>query len=245
MLPLFRAVLKFCSTNRLFTLEVANKAKISTKTSKDEFLVLYATCRQTLRAQRGIPIYQQIRTLLATYYSMHQNPSESVSNFSHRFLETQHSLEKLVPGIHSSSDGNQMELVHAFSMKLRPEIAKALISRDEPLKDLMAAIDWAKRHEAMAIDEASSPRAAAFYSATGNSSLTKKIQREGRKETVACRNFNRFSPSRSELPNNLCKNGYLHVCSICHNSYCKTLKHTSPLILEALKFSPSSAHNKG
>ena len=182
--------------------EAANKAKISTKTSKDEFLALYATCRETLRAQRGIPIDQQIRTLLATYYSMHKNPSQSASNFSHCFLETQHSLEKHIPGIHSSSDGNQMELVHAFSMKLRPEIAKALISRDEHFKDLMAAIDCAKRHEAMAIDEPSSPHAAAFYSATGNSSPTKKMQREGMKETVVCRNFNRFSPSRCELPNN-------------------------------------------
>ena len=225
--------------------EAVNKAKISTKTSKDEFLALYATCRQTLRAQRGIPIDQQIRTLLATYYSMHQNPSESVSNFSHRFLETQHSLEKLLPGIHSSSDGNQMELVHAFSMKLRPEIAKALISRDEPFKDLMAAIDCAKRHEAMAIDEPSSPHAAAFYSATGNSSPTKKVQREGRKETVVCRNFNRFSPSRCELPNNLCKNGYLHVCSIYHSSHCKAVNHSTPPTAEAHKFSPSSAHNKG
>ena len=78
-------------------------------------MALCATCRQTLWAQRGIPIDQQIRTLLATVYSMHQNPSESVSNFAHRFLETQHSLEILIPGIPSSSDGNQMELVHALT----------------------------------------------------------------------------------------------------------------------------------
>ena len=138
-----------------------------------------------------------------------------------------------------------MELVHAFSMKLRPEIAKALISRDEPFRDLMAAIDCAKRHEAMAIDEPSSPHVAAFYSATGNSSPTKKMQREGRKETVVCRNFNRFSPSRCELHNNLCKNGYLHVCSTCHSSHCKAVNHSTPPKAEAHKFSPSSAHNKG
>ena len=67
------------------------------------------------------------------------------------------------------------------------KIAKALLSRDEPFKDLMAAVDCAKCHEPMAIDEPS-PRAAAFFSATGNSFPTKKIQREGRKETVVYRN---------------------------------------------------------
>ena len=138
-----------------------------------------------------------------------------------------------------------MELAHAFCMKLRPEIAKALISRDEPFKDLMAAIDCAKCHEAMAIDEPSSPHAAAFYSATGNSSPTKKMQREGRKETIVCRNFHRFSPSRCELPNNLCKNGHLHVCSICHSSHCKAVNHSTLPTPEAHTFSPSGAHNKG
>ena len=45
---------------------------------------------------------QQIRNLLATYYMMHQQPNESVSSFAHRFSETQHSLEKLIPGIHKT-----------------------------------------------------------------------------------------------------------------------------------------------
>ena len=44
---------------------------------------------------------------------MSQQPHESVSDFSHRFLETQNSLEKLLPGIHRSSDGD-LELIHAF-----------------------------------------------------------------------------------------------------------------------------------
>ena len=56
-----------------------------------------------LQAARGIPKDQQIRTLLATYYMMHQQPGESVSNFAHRFCETQHSLEKLIPGIHQNT----------------------------------------------------------------------------------------------------------------------------------------------
>ena len=67
---------------------------------------------------------QQIRNLLATYYTMHQQPNESVSSFAHRFSETQHSLEKLIPGIHKTPEGSEIELVHAFALKLRPDMPR-------------------------------------------------------------------------------------------------------------------------
>eukprot|EP00794_Sanderia_malayensis_P015527 gene15527-biopygen13240 len=92
---------------------------------------------------------QQIRNLLATYYSLHQNPDESVSNFAHCFMETQHLLQKLVPGIHCFPDGLQVELIHAFSIKLLPDIGKYLITREQPFTDLLAAVESAKRHESM------------------------------------------------------------------------------------------------
>ena len=176
---------------------------------------------------------------------MRQNPSESVSNFAHRFLETQNSLEKLIPGIHSSSDGNQMELVHAFSMKLRPELAKSLISRDQPFQDLLAAIDCAKRHEAMMVPDSSSMPAEVLYSAPGRSSSHKSTNFHGRTTSAICRNFNRFSPSRCELPNNVCKNGYLHECSVCHTSQCKALHHRIPPTPQFQKFSHNKAHTQG
>ena len=69
--------------------ETQHKAENSDKTTTDEFRKLYDACLKTLRNQRSIPVDQQIRTLLATYYSMCQNPSESVSHVAHRFLETQ------------------------------------------------------------------------------------------------------------------------------------------------------------
>eukprot|EP00794_Sanderia_malayensis_P013376 gene13376-biopygen10689 len=104
---------------------------------------------ELLRLQRGIPKEQQIRNLLATYYSLHQNPDESVSNFTHCFMETQHLLQKLVPGIHCSPDGSQVELIHAFSIKLLPDIGKYLITREQPFTNLLAAVECAKRHESM------------------------------------------------------------------------------------------------
>eukprot|EP00794_Sanderia_malayensis_P021062 gene21062-biopygen14629 len=129
--------------------ELSNASRISHKTSSDEFLSLYDECLQLLRLQRGIPREQQIRNLLATYYSLHQNPDESVSNFAHRFMETPHSLQKLVPGIHCSPDGSQVELIHTFSIKLLPDIGKYLITREQPFTDLLAAVECAKRHESM------------------------------------------------------------------------------------------------
>ena len=45
---------------------------------------------------------------------MVQNPGEKVSEFSHRFLDVQHALEKLVPGIHYLNDKSDLESRQAF-----------------------------------------------------------------------------------------------------------------------------------
>ena len=65
---------------------MANGSKISHKTSNDQYLELYDSCCQTLHKQCGIPKEQQIRNLLARYYAMAQQSSETVSNFAHRIL---------------------------------------------------------------------------------------------------------------------------------------------------------------
>eukprot|EP00795_Rhopilema_esculentum_P003282 gene3281-biopygen1501 len=52
-------------------------------------------------------------------------------------------------GIHTSPDGQQLDLIHAFAMKLHPPIAKDLLSRDEPFKSLPAIIEAAKRYESV------------------------------------------------------------------------------------------------
>ncbi len=139
---------------------------------------------------------------------MRQNPSESVFNFVHRFLETQNSLEKLIPGIHSSPNGNQMELVHAFSMKLNADISKFLLSRDEPFSDIMQAIECANRHKS--VSEKEKEAAAAIYVHPAKSNEVEKPKGMQMKTDI-CRNFNKFFPSRCELPQNQCKNGYVQM----------------------------------
>ena len=131
--------------------ELANTSKTNTKTSPEEFRALYGACLKSHCLQWGIPKDQQTRNLLATYYALKQNANESVSNFAHRFLEIQHSPEKLIPGIHTSPDGNQMELIHAFSMKLLPHLSKPLISRDMTFAEILDAIEYAKRKESVSI----------------------------------------------------------------------------------------------
>ena len=81
-----------------------------------------AHCIETLKEKRGLPKDQQIHELLETYYTMKQNPRESVADFAHRFCETQHNLDKLIPKIHS-----ELELLYAFVIKLRPDISRDLL----------------------------------------------------------------------------------------------------------------------
>ena len=120
------------------------------KASPDEFLHLYETCVTALKAKRGKPRDQQLRELLCAYYTMRQQNDESVADFAHRFTETQNELEKLLPNIDRTpaSDGNtDIELITAFTIKLKDHIAKELISRDVKHTSLQAVISAAERFE--------------------------------------------------------------------------------------------------
>ena len=78
---------------------------------------------------------------------MVQGRDETVPQFAHRFLQVQHSLEKLIPNIHYTPDQQDTELQHAFLIKLRPPIAKHLVSRDFDFTSLQSVINVAKRDD--------------------------------------------------------------------------------------------------
>ena len=81
---------------------------------------------------------------------MRQQNDESVADFAHRFTETQNELEKLLPNIYCTpaSDGNtDIELITAFTIKLKDHIAKELIFRDVKHTSLQAVISAAERFE--------------------------------------------------------------------------------------------------
>ena len=97
--------------------------------------------------KRRKPKEDKIRDLLDDYHSLRQGPNETIPQFSHRFLEIQHSLEKLIPKIHFTPENDDVELRHSFLIKLRPEISKHLFRRDTKFSTLQSVIDPASRFE--------------------------------------------------------------------------------------------------
>ena len=121
------------------------------KATDEEYENYYKACVTVLKAKRGIPHYQQIRELLSQYYTIKQHPQRiSCRALSQYFSEVQNELEKLIayiPGIHRTVDGNQLELIHAFSIKLLPIISKEIVSREFTYKTLQELIVVASFYE--------------------------------------------------------------------------------------------------
>ena len=68
-----------------------------------------------------------------TYYAMHQHQQETVADFAHRFCEVQNELGNLIPKIHGD-----LELIHAFVIKLQDDISRELVSREFNFKTLQS-----------------------------------------------------------------------------------------------------------
>ncbi len=190
---------------------------------------------------------------------MTHQPSESVADFAHRFLETQHSLEKLIPGIHR--EDNDVELINAFMLKLHPKIGKELVSRDSTFPTLTAVIEAAKRVEAVELVSPPPPvhedwkpnalvahqpsrlseKPFAGHPRQNSRSNPSQHRNQNTPGISTCRVFNKFEVASCELPNNQCSRGYAHKCSKCFKANCKAylhVKETQPNVL------PPSGFNK-
>ena len=97
------------------------------KVSPSEFKAYFDTIKQILLQRRGIPKEQQIRELLAEFCRMIQGPQELLSDFAHRFCDLQTELTKLIPGIHMTPKGEDIELQYAFAIKLRKTLQSKLL----------------------------------------------------------------------------------------------------------------------
>ena len=62
-------------------------------------------------------------------------------------MDVQTELSKLIPNIHLTPDGTDMELQHAFVIKLRSTIRAEIASREFKFPDLQAIVDTAQRYE--------------------------------------------------------------------------------------------------
>ena len=94
------------------------------KASPDDFIKYYKACLGKLKEKRGKPQDQKIRELLSAFYTMQQGKNESVPDFAHGFSKVEHQLEKYIPNAHKTSDGSEIELIHAFVLKVYPDIYK-------------------------------------------------------------------------------------------------------------------------
>ena len=121
------------------------------KASSDDYKHVYDECVKFLQLKRGKPKDQRIRELLSIYYTMKQQPNETVADFAHRFCEVQHELELLIPNIHHTPNGNDLELIYAFSIKLKEDINRNLVSREFAFSCLQEVIHAAARYEDQSI----------------------------------------------------------------------------------------------
>ena len=78
---------------------------------------------------------------------MRQGASERVCDFTHKFLDVQTELARLIPNIHYTSDGKNLELQCAFAIKLRSDLQAEIISRELKYADLQEIIQTAERYE--------------------------------------------------------------------------------------------------
>ena len=163
---------------------------------------------------------------------MQQQPNESVADFAHRFTETEHELEKLLPKIHraADADGNdEVELIYSFSIKLKKSISKGLMSRDFKYKTLQKLISAAQRYElhsetlsgkdyedlsALGLNNTDTPEPVAIYSGPMQSRPSPS----------------HFSQdfSHNQYSNPKCFYHRLHKCLACQKWGCKACNHKPP-----------------
>ncbi len=212
----------------------------------EDHAVWFEKCLETLHRHRGIPKDQCIQQLLSVYYTMKQNHTESVADFAHRFAEHQHALEKLIPGIHRPSAGDDTELIHAFALKLRQDISADILSRDFKFPNLASLVEAAKRYESRhpppsqpvdvekwtPVAHYAEPRNRNTYTNSRGSQKTEEVKfRDNFPDSKAgdpkriCWYFNRYLKANCELPNGQCSNGYLHKCKKCNKLGCKPAFH--------------------
>ena len=178
--------------------------------------------------------------MLKNYYKINQLRSETctVAIFANRFLDCQHKLIKLIPGIHITQENDDIELCEAFLIKLRPEIKKELMSRDFQFKNLQEIIDVAicfESHSApptpsfMNLEQATSmPIHPKPFAGTKRKPASFKNSQDSfseKKPHSICQHFNRFLTSNCEQKDNKHSKGRLHKCLTCGKFGCKMIHH--------------------
>ncbi|KAF4752614.1 hypothetical protein FOZ63_012634 [Perkinsus olseni] len=119
-----------------------------------QFLEYYVKVQDYLASKRGKPKEEKTLELLTRFNGMAQEDSETVEEFSVRFLDLHHDLQKLIPGIFivsSETEGvkksDDIQLQLQFTVKLREDIRKELIARQARYDSIQLLIEAARRYE--------------------------------------------------------------------------------------------------
>ena len=155
------------------------------KVSPEEHQAYFDAVKNALLSQRGIPKEQQIRELLKEYYDMPQGASERVCDLPDRFLDVPTELAKLIPNIHYTSDGKELELQYVFAIKLRSDLQAGIISREFKYADLQEIIQIAERYEKIHPPSNANWKPDALYSQSTANPKSKPLLSSSK--TTACR----------------------------------------------------------
>ena len=117
------------------------------KASDAEYLTYFEQITDELSKNQGTQKDQKTRELLMEYYLVKQGSAECDCEFAHQFHDVQNELIKLIPNIHLTPDGSDVELRHAFTIKLQTEIQSEIVSRDFTYSSLQEIVQVAERFE--------------------------------------------------------------------------------------------------
>ena len=92
------------------------------KTADIECRLFFDNVVEDLLLKRGKPKDAQVRRLLEYCYAVKQMKNETVSEFSHRFVNTQ--IDRLFLGIHRMPSSEETKLLYVYTIKLKPEISQ-------------------------------------------------------------------------------------------------------------------------
>ncbi|EER14623.1 hypothetical protein Pmar_PMAR018851, partial [Perkinsus marinus ATCC 50983] len=112
-------------------------SELTSAKSEEDYRNYYKKVQSFLSSKRGKPKEEKTLDLLTKFNAMSQNVDETVEEFSVRFLDLHHDLQKLIPNIYvttsqeenGSTKVNDLQLQLQFIVKLREEIRKEIVAR--------------------------------------------------------------------------------------------------------------------
>ncbi|EER20365.1 retrovirus polyprotein, putative [Perkinsus marinus ATCC 50983] len=140
-------------------------SELTSAKSEEDYRNYYKKVQSFLSSKRGKPKEEKTLDLLTKFNAMSQNVDETVEEFSVRFLDLHHDLQKLIPNIYvttsqeenGSTKVNDLQLQLQFIVKLREEIRKEIVARQIKYDSIQLLLEAARRFETFHNPKTSAP----------------------------------------------------------------------------------------